>query len=225
MAEELRIDRLIRSRRRSVALQIERDATLVVRIPYSLRDSEVKGIVEKRRNWILIQQEKARVRLKKNPLRTFEEGGFFPFLGEEYPLRYIKDLEPTVVFEKGFFVRADLRNRIRSVLEGWCRWQARLLLEERSAFYARKAGAVYQKIRITGARTRWGSCSSRGTLSYTWRLILAPQEALDYVAAHEVAHLTVKNHSALFWKKVEGLYPGYLKWKRWLDENGFLLHF
>lgn len=225
MSENVRIDRLIRSRRRSVALQVERDAALVVRVPHGFRESEIYRIVEQRRQWILTQQEKARAKMRKCPPRTFEEGGFFPFLGEEYTLRFIKDLEPMVVFEKGFFIRDSLQARAKNVLETWCRWQARLLLEERSAYFARQAGLKYEKIRITGARTRWGSCSARGTLSYTWRLVLAPVEALDYVAAHEVAHLAVKNHSAFFWKKVAELYPDYLKWKRWLDENGSLLHF
>lgn len=225
MSEGVRIDRLIRSRRRSVALQVERDAALIVRVPYGFRESDILKIVEQRRQWILTQQEKARAKMRKNPPRTFEEGGFFPFLGEEYELRFIKDLESAVIFESGFFIRDSLRARAKSVLETWCRWQARLLMEERSAYFARQAGLKYEKVKITGARTRWGSCSARGTLSYTWRLVLAPVEALDYVAAHEVAHLAVKNHSPVFWNKVTELYPDYLKWKRWLDENGSLLHF
>lgn len=223
--DPIRIDRLIRSRRRTVALQVERDASLVVRVPYFAEEREILRIVEARRTWIAAQQEKARERLRRQPLRTCAEGTTFPFLGDEYPVFFSPELRADLVFEKGFYLREDHRADARGVLESWCRWQARLLLEERSAFFAQKAGVAYRKIRITGARTRWGSCSAGGTLSYTWRLVLAPAEALDYVAAHEVAHLAVRNHSAAFWKKVEEIFPDYLKWKRWLDENGFLLHF
>lgn len=223
--DSVRIDKLIRSRRRSVALQIEKDATLVVRMPHWLRESEVLKIVERKRSWIQTQQDKARERQRLAPKRNFTEGEAFLFLGKEYPLHFVEALGSPVVFENAFYVDARLRGAAKRVLEKWYRWQARLFLEERSAFFSNMAGQPYRKLRISGARTRWGSCSSGGTLSYTWRLIMAPQGAVDYVAAHEVAHLKFKNHGPLFWKKVQEMYPDYAVWKQWLDENDFLLHY
>lgn len=223
--EPISVSRLIRSRRRTVALQIDRDASLVVRVPERLSEKEILRVLEGRRGWILEQQEKARRRILRTPERRFEEGCTFPFMGIEYPLFFSRDMHADIIFEKAFYIRHDLKSDARRVLESWWRWQAGLLLEERSRYYASAAGVSFSRIRITGAKTRWGSCSYAGTLSYSWRLVLTPPEAADYVAAHEVAHLTVRNHSPIFWKKVASLYPDYLKWKRWLDENGSLTHF
>ncbi len=81
----------------------------------------------------------------------------------------------------------------------------------------------YKSIRITSARTRWGSCSSKGNLSFTWRLVMAPPQVIDYVVAHELAHLQVRNHSPAFWQKVKTIMPDYLQYRRWLDAHGHLL--
>jgi predicted metal-dependent hydrolase len=78
-------------------------------------------------------------------------------------------------------------------------------------------------VRISSARTRWGSCSSRGSLSFTWRLVMAPVEVVDYVIVHELAHLRVHNHSPEFWKEVARLMPDYAQRKQWLKDNGRLL--
>lgn len=81
------------------------------------------------------------------------------------------------------------------------------------------------KIRIAMQRTRWGSCSGRGTLSFNVRLYLAPREALDYVVAHELCHLVHMNHSKEFWALVETLMPDYRQWRQWLKDNGNRLQF
>lgn len=80
-----------------------------------------------------------------------------------------------------------------------------------------------EKLRISSARTRWGSCSAKGTISLTWRLVMAPPEILDYVIVHELAHLKVKNHSSAFWKVVETYLPGYQNQRKWLKQNGHTL--
>jgi hypothetical protein len=88
---------------------------------------------------------------------------------------------------------------------------------------AGKHGLRYQNIRISSARTRWGSCSSRGTLSFTYRLIMAPAEVVDYVVMHELVHTQIKNHSKIFWNKVGELMPDYRNRLAWLKKNGKFL--
>ena len=78
------------------------------------------------------------------------------------------------------------------------------------------------RIRITGARTRWGSCAGE-RLNFTYRLAMAPLEVIDYVIVHELVHIEVKNHSKTFWKRVEKIMPGYKRRRRWLKENGYSL--
>ncbi|MCX6013893.1 MAG: M48 family metallopeptidase, partial [Chloroflexi bacterium] len=77
----------------------------------------------------------------------------------------------------------------------------------------------YKNVRITSAQTRWGSCSGHGNLYFSWRLIMAPLEVIDYVVIHELAHIHMKNHSPKFWEKVESMYPDYVACKKWLRDN------
>jgi len=81
-------------------------------------------------------------------------------------------------------------------------------------------GVTYRQVQIRGQRTRWGSCSSRGTLSFNWRLALAPLEVLDYVVVHELCHLREPNHSSRFWRLVASRRPGWRRQRDWLTFNG-----
>ena len=109
-------------------------------------------------------------------------------------------------------------------LEAFLKTLARDRLAVASDRYAEMIGRSYSRITIRDTRSRWGSCTSQGGLMYSWRLIMAPVEVLDYVAAHEVAHLQEMNHSAAFWAVVQGLMPDYQTPRHWLRENGSELH-
>lgn len=97
---------------------------------------------------------------------------------------------------------------------------ARATLKARTDYYLTITGGSYTSISIRDQKTRWGSCSSRGTLSYNYRLIFAPREVLDYVVVHELCHLTYLNHSKDFWNKVASVMPDYKVHKNWLKEHG-----
>ncbi len=109
-------------------------------------------------------------------------------------------------------------------LGAWLKQQARNRLVVASDDYAAQIGRRYNKITLRDTRSRWGSCSETGALMYSWRLLLAPPEVLDYVAAHEVAHLVEMNHSPAFWAVVERLMPDYKTPRKWLRQNGSGLH-
>lgn len=109
-------------------------------------------------------------------------------------------------------------------LERYLKELARDRLAAASDHYATQAGRSYAKLSLRDTRSRWGSCSSAGVLMYSWRLILAPQEVLSYVAAHEVAHLVEMNHSADFWAVVSQLYGDSAAPRRWLRQEGSMLH-
>ncbi len=101
--------------------------------------------------------------------------------------------------------------------------QARQLIPQRVALYAPLVGVRYGRISIRCQRTRWGSCSSRGNLSFNCLLMLAPPEVLDSVVVHELCHLKEMNHSPRFYAQVLRVFPDYKKHRRWLKENGPLL--
>lgn len=98
--------------------------------------------------------------------------------------------------------------------------QARMVLTAKTDEYAKQIGVAYTKIRIGNQKTRWGSCSSRGTISYNWRLIMMPEAIMDYVVVHELCHLKEMNHSVRFWKLVASILPDYQECREWLKKNG-----
>jgi predicted metal-dependent hydrolase len=106
------------------------------------------------------------------------------------------------------------------VSESEARIGARELVSALAEEEAQRLGVVYQRIRIGGQRTLWGSCSPRGTLSFNWRLMLAPLEVLDYVVVHELCHLRVPDHSRRFWALVERQRPSWRRQRHWLYEHG-----
>ncbi|ABV94719.1 conserved hypothetical protein DUF45 [Dinoroseobacter shibae DFL 12 = DSM 16493] len=107
---------------------------------------------------------------------------------------------------------------------GLLKAQAQARLSEASAHYADLVGRAFSGISLRDTRSRWGSCSSAGRLMYSWRLIMAPPEVLDYVAAHEVAHLVEMNHSAAYWRVVARICPDYAVHRDWLRQEGAGLH-
>lgn len=116
--------------------------------------------------------------------------------------------------------KVHVERRIRDYLKR----EARRDLEAASRRYAAQLGVTIKRITMRDQTSRWGSCSTTGALSYSWRLIFAPPYVLDYLAAHEVAHLIELNHSRRFWRLVERLYPGIERAKVWLDLHGTDLH-
>jgi predicted metal-dependent hydrolase len=115
---------------------------------------------------------------------------------------------PRLGLERLAVSESDARSRAREVVS---------VLAEREA---ERLGVAYRRIRIGDQRTLWGSCSARGTLSFNWRLILAPLEVVDYVVVHELCHLLVPNHSPSFWSLVERRRPGWREQRAWLREYG-----
>ena len=97
---------------------------------------------------------------------------------------------------------------------------ARDIFTRKTEYYARLMGVTYGRISIREQKTRWGSCSSKGNLNFNWRLILAPEEVLDYVVVHELAHRREMNHSKAFYAVVESMLPDYRRAQKWLRDNG-----
>ena len=104
------------------------------------------------------------------------------------------------------------------------RREAKRELEDASRRFARELGLAIQRVTVRDQSSRWGSCSTTGMLSFSWRLILAPTHVLEYLAAHEVAHLVEMNHSPRFWRLVQRLCPAHARAKAWLDVHGTDLH-
>jgi predicted metal-dependent hydrolase len=112
------------------------------------------------------------------------------------------------------------RLELGPLIERWYRGEAASVLERKAREFAAAFGVGYSRFTIRGQRTRWASCSHRGTLSFNWRLIMAPEPVVDYVVIHEVAHLKEMNHTKRFWGLVAGRCPSWRERKKWLDDHG-----
>jgi len=212
--------KIIRSKRKTIALIVEPDGRLVVRAPKRVSDREIQRLVKHKEKWI---RKKLGEVQKNNELlksKSFVDGETFWYLGKNYPLKIVDDLQPTLVLGRKFYLARRAREYAQEMFTEWYREQARAEVTRRADYYTNRHGLQYRRIRITSARTRWGSCSSTGNLNFTWRLVMAPPGVIDYVVAHEVAHLKIKNHSKSFWVLVERIMPDYKRYKTWLKENG-----
>lgn len=130
----------------------------------------------------------------------------------------------TVRFEAGQLAVPGVPEQAGRRLAGHLKQIARARLAEASDDYAALLGRPYRAITLRDTRSRWGSCTADGRLMYSWRLILAPPEVLDYVVAHEVAHLAEMNHSPAFWAQVTRIYGDYAGPRKWLRSHGSDLH-
>ncbi|MFA4888149.1 MAG: SprT family zinc-dependent metalloprotease [Candidatus Omnitrophota bacterium] len=147
----------------------------------------------------------------------------FLYLGNAYKLYLTDKQRPALCFDNRFLLDRNYRSNQKNEFLRWYKEQARLKIGERAELYSVIAGLKYKKINISNARTRWGSCSAKGRLNFSWRLIMAPIKVIDYVVVHELTHLTIMNHSKKFWQEVAIILPDYKSYRKWLRKNGHLL--
>jgi predicted metal-dependent hydrolase len=222
----LKIDTIIRTRRKTLAIIIKSDGSLTVRAPLHTSDQIIQKFVAEKSGWIIAKQRLAQKNPAAPPPKQYVEGEVFLFLGASYPLKLVKTQKETLLLDgQGFKLASRWQNKAALVFEKWYKMQALKVISERCAWYAQKYGFTYQKIRLSSARTRWGSCSSRGALSFSWRLMMAPPVVLDYVIIHELVHTVEHNHAQGFWDKVAAIMPAYKTQIKWLKTNGHTLKF
>jgi len=218
------VDQIIRSRRKTIAILVQRDGKVIVRAPLRAPKRLINAFVESKSGWINAKKDLALQQVTL-PARQFKSGEKFWLLGEQIPLRLVDGhaQRAALTLQNEFLLSNKSQPQALAIFEKWYKARALKVLNERVNLFAAQHGLHYEKIRITSARTRWGSCSSLGTLSFTWRLVMAPLDVLDYVVIHELAHLKIKNHSALFWAELARLMPAYKSSRVWLKKNGCFL--
>jgi predicted metal-dependent hydrolase len=211
-------------RARHARIVVDSDGVEVV-IPRRMAMRHVEPFVQEKRAWIertlrRIQSAQANAGIR------LEDGGSVPYLGRDLPLEVRVEpgrVRPHVAL-RGDVVRVRVgepgREALRDALEAWYRRRARAEVAPRLDAACARAGTRYARLSIRGQRTRWASCSSSGAMSFNWRLLLAPEEILDYVVEHEVAHLDVLDHSPRFWRLLARRSPRYRDHERWLRRHG-----
>ncbi len=213
------VNQIIRSKRKTIALIVKPDGSLVVRAPLRASEASIREFVESNAKWIEKKQAEALAFLRPAPKR-YAAGELFTYLGSVYPLEIVKGQKKPLLLDGQFKLAEAAQGNARLAFEHWYRTQAKQILTERVRLYAGQYGFQYRKIGITSARTRWGSCSADGSLNFSWRLVMAPAEVVDYVVVHELAHTVFHNHSRRFWKRVEKIMPDYKERRKWLRKDG-----
>jgi predicted metal-dependent hydrolase len=218
------IDKIVRSARKSIGIEIGKDASLIVRAPKNTPIETIEKVVSEKERWIREKQQLMRERIESIPDRKFESGETLLLLGKEYPLLVSEDAMPHVSFSGYKFVlRKRYQGQARRLFFVWYRKKAAEIIPPRVEHYARLHSISYDKVNVSWAAGRWGSASSKGTLNFSWRLAMAPIMVIDYVVVHELAHILEPNHSRRFWDRVAEMYPNYQRARRWIADNGHLL--
>lgn len=205
------------SRARRISLRVSRlDGRVTLTLPQGVRSAAALDFARSKEGWL-------RAQLQAQPQMTAVA------MGAEIPVegrlrRIIPATGRRVVLAENELAVPGAADGVAIRLQAWLKTLARDRLAAASDRYAQALGRPYARITLRDTRSRWGSCSSNGGLMYSWRLIMAAPEVLDYVAAHEVAHLAEMNHSPAFWAHVARLYPGYEGPRRWLRDHGSDLH-
>jgi hypothetical protein len=213
---------IIRSRRRTISLEITRDAGILIRAPVRVPKSYIRKFFTEKEDWVNRKIREISSRPTR-PEREFKNGEKFLVLGEYYELEILSGSSAGISLGEKLYV-GELRTReIRDLLIEWYRKKAIEIFPARVAGYSAILDYTPKKIRISDARRRWASCSTSGTLSFCWRLVLAPPEVIDYVIVHELSHMRQPDHSPRFWEKVRAAMPDYERRKQWLRENERLL--
>ena len=220
--DNIRVDRVVRSRRRTIALVITPEARLIVRAPLRAPAALIDNFIREKQGWI----RKTMARMKERPQavdRRYEEGEVFFFLGREYPLHIVDNAAEPVVRTDRLCVSRMIEPDIRQGLKRWYVQEAEKEIRARCMWFSMTTGYTPVSVRISDAKQRWGSCTATGKLNFSWRLIQAPMPVVDYVIVHELVHLKQHNHSKKFWETVKEAMPDYEPRRQWLRENERLL--
>lgn len=223
---EIKISRLVRSRRRTIELTVTEDARLVVRAPLRTPLRSIEGLVKKKREWISRKMLEI-ARLSPPAPKQFKNGEVFLLLGKGYELRIAaaSGPGPAVRLDGFLLLSPDVLTRAREEVTKWYKGQALEIFRWRCDFYSGFFGFSPLSVRVSSAEKRWGSCGAGGRLNFTWKLVMAPQRMIDYIVVHEMAHIAVRGHSEAFWELVADVMPDYRERRKWLKDNGHLLTF
>lgn len=215
--EAVRITVKVRTRARSFRLSLPASGPLLT-LPEHARWSDAEAFLHRHRNWLA-------ARLPRTAMaQRLEAGSVIPLRGIPHRVVATGTLRgrvEVVQANEGPVIRVpgETAHQPRRLYD-WLKAEALADLSRRSQFHAARLGVSVNQVRLRSQSSRWGSCSSTGNINYNWRLILAPPHVLDYVAAHEVAHIVEMNHSPAFWATVKRTLPDMERGKAWLKAHG-----
>ena len=215
------------NRKKTVSFRIK-NQEVIISVPKFLSDNEINNLVEKKIKWIknkLALEKLNNVSIK----RKYENGDIFLYLGSEYSLKIKKSYRDNIyIKDKNLIVEAKnvlATNNIKNNIKNWYISESKKYLTKTNSYYEILIGVKSNKLLFGQYKSKWGSCNSKKTISYDWRIIMAPFEVIHYLIIHELCHIKFPNHSIYFWKYVEKYMINYKIQKKWLKNNSNKLIF
>jgi hypothetical protein len=223
------------ARRETITIAVDHGAGVVLKAPYTATMIRLDDVVKTKAPWILQRLGEFREFGPGPAPKEFVAGESYSYLGRSYRLRIKRSSDTTKPFASlhGAFLvvvlpRGDVVEHrdavVKRALVAWYRRQAHRRLPERAEVYASRAGVCPPSVLVREQEKRWGSCNSKGELRFNWRVMMAPMSLVDYVVAHEVCHLIVRDHSARFWKLLRTILPDYDERRARLRLDGVRFH-
>jgi predicted metal-dependent hydrolase len=204
---------LKRSARRSIGFTVD-DRGLTVTAPRWIRLQDVESAIAEKQKWIFskLGEWQQREATRVLPVMQWRDGATMPFLGQSITLRLDSPSGVLMFDADGHVLQLALpaqatTQQIRDRVQGWLQHQAKRLFTERLDYYGERLGIRHSAFALSSATTRWGSCTEDGVIRLNWRLMHFPLALIDYVVAHELAHLREMNHGPQFWDTVESIFP------------------
>lgn len=200
---------IVYQKRKTIGIYITDDAKAEVRCPKGTAAEDIDKFVSRHYEWIKNALERKREVIKER--ENFRIGERAYLLGKEYPIKYLNGRK--YGFREGYFYLPEGISEYGAKEEMICIYKrlAKNIILPRASEIAEVMGCRLMKIGITSARTRWGSCSGKNSINFSWRLVMASREAIDYVIIHELVHTEEHNHGKRFWELVEAAMPEYRK--------------
>ncbi|RQH10053.1 M48 family metallopeptidase [Paraburkholderia dinghuensis] len=215
--------RLKRSSRRSIGFAID-GTGLAITAPRWVTLTDIENAIAEKQRWIFAKLAEWQTRVEQRALPRIEwgDGAEVPYLGKPVRVtlgaRHLVFDETTRVLALPLPPHADPQ-QIKDRVLGWLQGEARRIFGERLAVYAERLDVTFRSYALSSATTRWGSCSSEGRIRLNWRLVHFPLSIVDYVVAHELAHLREMNHSPRFWQTVESIFPEFREARKALKQH------
>lgn len=207
-----------------VLLEIRRDAGLTVVIPKLYSIERLHSLLREKEQWILDNVVACDKVASPSARKEIRVGDIVPYLGKEFKILTKQNNGKTnwvTLGRNSLIISLTCANtKLNVLLEQWYRTQAAKLIKEKVEKWNAKLDVSHNRITIRGQKTRWGSCSHKGNISFNWKLIMTPESVIDYVVIHELTHLRVMNHSKWFWQLVAQRCPGWKERRKWLKKHG-----
>ena len=213
-------DTIIYSKRKTLSIAIDPFGRLTVRAPKGYSRARIEAFLQEKEAWILRKKSERRgtgIELPPENLHGYK----FLLLGKETEI--VLSQTKYIVYDKAQNCVVLPEKKAQEKLVKWLKENAKRIFSNVTEEWAKKMDVSYASVTITSARGRWGSCSAENALRYSFRLLYAPKEVIEYVIVHELAHVKHKNHSPLFWREVEKYIPDWKEKRAWLKKYSALM--